>query len=89
MPSDVSPEELIARLETAVVAHDILRVKGFVHVPGKDMRMIIQGVGARIQNHFDRPWEADEPRMTRLVIIGLTGLDHAAITAALVSGPQA
>lgn len=87
VPSDVTPEDLIARLETAVADHDILRVKGFVHVPGKDMRMIVQGVGARIQSHFDRPWAADEPRGTRLVVIGLTGLDHAAITTALVSGP--
>ena len=86
VPSDVSPEQLISRLETAVVDHDILRVKGFVHVPGKDMRMIVQGVGARIQNHFDRPWEADEPRATRLVVIGLTGLDQSAITSALVTG---
>jgi cobalamin biosynthesis protein CobW len=87
VPSDVSPEDLLVRLETAVADHDILRVKGFVHVPDKDMRMIVQGVGARIQNHFDRPWQADEPRGTRLVVIGLTGLDHAAITTALVSGP--
>jgi cobalamin biosynthesis protein CobW len=87
VPSDVSPEDLVVRLETAVADHDILRVKGFVHVPGKDMRMIVQGVGARIQNHFDRPWVAEEPRETRLVVIGLAGLDHAAITTALVSGP--
>ncbi len=87
VPTGVSPEELIVRLETAVADHDILRVKGFVHVPGKDMRMIVQGVGARIQSHFDRPWAAAEPRETRLVVIGLTGLDRAAITSALVSGP--
>jgi len=89
VPSEVAPDELIARLDTAIAAHDILRVKGFVHVPGKDMRMIVQGVGARIQSHFDRPWEADEPRATRLVVIGLIGLDQAAITSALVSGTLA
>ena len=50
--------------------------------------MIVQGVGARIQNHFDRPWQPDEPRETRLVVIGLTGLDQTAITKALVSGAQ-
>ena len=48
--------------------------------------MIVQGVGARIQNHFDRPWMEDEPRATRLVVIGLTGLDQQSITSALVSG---
>jgi cobalamin biosynthesis protein CobW len=81
----VMPEELIRRIKAAVIDHDILRVKGFVHVPGKEMRMIVQGVGARIQNHYDRPWNADEPRETRLVVIGLTGLDQAAISAALKS----
>jgi cobalamin biosynthesis protein CobW len=36
-----------------------------------------------LQQHFDRPWYAGEPRETRLVVIGRKGLDRAAITAAL------
>lgn len=78
-----SPDALINRLQAAIAEHDILRVKGFVHVPGKNMRLIIQGVGARLQQHFDRPWEDGEPRETRLVVIGLSGLDKVAIAAAL------
>ena len=78
-----SPDALINRLQAAIAEHDILRVKGFVHVPGKNMRLIIQGVGARLQQHFDRPWEDGEPRETRLVVIGLSGLDKIAIAAAL------
>ena len=78
-----TPEALIDRLKTAIAAHNILRVKGFIHVPGKDMRMIVQGVGARLQQHYDRPWGDDEPRETRLVVIGLTGFDKTAIAAAL------
>ena len=78
-----SPDALVNRLQAAIAAHDILRVKGFVHVPGKNMRLIIQGVGARLQQHFDRPWEDGEPRETRLVVIGLSGLDKVAIAAAL------
>ncbi len=89
VPSDVSRDELITRLETAITAHNILRVKGFVHLPGKEMRMIVHGVGARIQSHFDRPWEAEEPRATRLVVIGLSGLDQAVITSTLVCGTSA
>ena len=58
-------------------------MKGFVHVPGKELRLIIQGVGARFQHYFDRPWKHGENRETRLVVIGLTGLDKAAIVAAL------
>ena len=77
------PAGLISRIGAAVAAHDILRVKGFACVAGKDMRLIVQGVGARVQHYFDRPWIADEPRSTRLVVIGLTGLDRAAIETAL------
>ena len=78
-----SPDALVNRLQAAIAGHDILRVKGFVHVPGKNMRLIIQGVGERLQQHFDRPWEDGEPRETRLVVIGLSGLDKVAIAAAL------
>ena len=78
-----SPDDLLNRLVSAISCHDILRVKGFVHVPGKDMRMILQGVGGRLQQYFDRPWEAGEVRETRLVVIGLSGLDKHAIANAL------
>ena len=72
-----------SRLAHAIRAHDILRVKGFVAVPGRDRRQIIQAVGDRVQHYFDRPWEPDEPRSTRLVVIGQKGIDRHAITAAL------
>src|SRR5258707_9643602 len=73
-----------ARLAAAIRAHDILRVKGFVDVPGRDRRQIVQAVGDRLQHYFDRPWEPGEVRATRLVVIGKKGLDCVAITAALV-----
>jgi len=71
------------RLAAVIRAHDILRVKGFVDVPGRDRRQIVQAVGDRLQHYFDRPWETGEARATRLVVIGKKGLDQAAITAAL------
>jgi len=71
------------RLAAAIRAHDILRVKGFVALPGRDRRQIVQAVGDRVQHYFDRPWVAGEARATRLVVIGKKGLDRAAITAAL------
>ena len=74
-----------ARLAAAIRTHDILRVKGFIDVPGRDRRQIVQAVGDRVQHYFDRPWEPAEPRATRLVVIGKKGLDRAAITAALGS----
>jgi cobalamin biosynthesis protein CobW len=71
------------RLAATIRAHDILRVKGFVDVPGRDRRQIVQAVGDRVQHYFDRLWEPGEARATRLVVIGKKGLDRAAITAAL------
>ena len=38
------------------------------------------------QHYYDRPWRAGEPRDGRLVVIGLKGLDRAAIAAALGAG---
>ena len=78
-----TPEALIARLAPVVAQHDILRVKGFVAVDGKDMRLLVQGVGERIQHYYDRDWRADEARQSRLVVIGETGLDAAAIAQAI------
>ena len=63
-------------LRRSVIAeHGILRIKGFAHVAGKDMRLLIQGVGDRIQHYFDRDWDEGEERRTRLVVIGESGLE--------------
>ena len=75
-----SPEVLIARLEKAIAAEDILRVKGFLTVKGKDMRLVLQGVGSRLQHYYDREWAADEARISKLVIIGEHDMDQAAST---------
>lgn len=73
----------LVRLRAAIALHDVLRVKGFVDLPGRDRRQVVQAVGDRLQQHFDRPWRAGEKRETRLVFIGRRGLDRSAITAAL------
>jgi cobalamin biosynthesis protein CobW len=78
-----TPEELLERLKPAIAAHDILRVKGFLDVVGRDMRLVLQGVGGRLQHYYDRAWGSDENRRGRLVVIGLKGLDRAAIEAAV------
>lgn len=67
------------RIRAATVAHDILRIKGFVNVPGKPMRHVIQAVGPRIERYFDRPWQTSEARRSELVVIGLAGMDRSAI----------
>lgn len=74
---------LLARIETAMRDHDILRLKGFAAVDGRDTRLLIQAVGPRVESYFDRAWKSDERRSSRLVVIGEAGLDRAAITSAL------
>jgi cobalamin biosynthesis protein CobW len=78
-----SPDELEETLRALTVSHDILRIKGFLNVTGKDMRHVVQGVGPRFQRYFDRPWRDDEARRSELVIIGETGMDVAAIRSVL------
>jgi cobalamin biosynthesis protein CobW len=64
------PKALTAKLKQLVQDQEIYRIKGFVAVPNKPMRMVVQGVGDRLEHFFDRPWQATEPRQTRLVLIG-------------------
>ncbi len=71
----------IVSLKQVIADHDVLRLKGFVDVPGKPMRLVVQAVGSRIDSYFDRAWEAGEKRETRLVVIGLHGLDETLIAA--------
>jgi cobalamin biosynthesis protein CobW len=77
------PQALTTRLRDAITRHDVLRVKGFVEVPGKAMRLAVQGVGPRIEHYYDRAWAAGETRGSALVVIGRKGLDRARIEASL------
>ncbi|MCH7710396.1 MAG: cobalamin biosynthesis protein CobW [Proteobacteria bacterium] len=74
---------LMTRLKALAKDHDILRLKGFVEISGRDMRHVIQGVGARLQGYYDRPWRVGEARKSVLVIIGRKGIDRARIETAL------
>ena len=85
IPETASPDALVDRLREATAAHDILRMKGFVPVAGKPMRLAIQGVGGRFRQHFDRPWPEAAERRGAVVVIGRSGLDRAAI-ASLIGG---
>jgi cobalamin biosynthesis protein CobW len=63
-----NPEKL--QLQTLVQEQQIYRIKGFVAVPNKPMRLVMQGVGTRFDQFYDRLWEPEELRQTRLVFIG-------------------
>jgi cobalamin biosynthesis protein CobW len=79
-----NPAALAARVAALSEQFDVLRVKGFAAVAGKPLRLLVQAVGARVTHHYDRPWGASQARQGRLVVIGLKGIDRAAITRALV-----
>ena len=64
------PKGLVQRLQALVQEQDIYRIKGFVVVPNKAMRLVLQGVGQRFDTFYDRPWHTIEPRRTCLVFIG-------------------
>jgi cobalamin biosynthesis protein CobW len=79
-----NPEQLRQRLEVLVQQQEIYRVKGFVAVPQKPMRLVMQGVGSRFEQFYDRPWKPAELQQTRLVFIG-RALDAAQIEAELLA----
>jgi cobalamin biosynthesis protein CobW len=83
IPAASDPEQLIARLASCSAEHNILRMKGFVEIAGKPMRLLVQGVGGRFRQQFDQAWRSGEDRRSRLVVIGMNGVDRKAITAAL------
>lgn len=64
------PDQLQRQLEALVQEQEIYRIKGFVAVPNKPMRLVLQGVGKRFERFYDRPWQPDETPETRLVFIG-------------------
>jgi cobalamin biosynthesis protein CobW len=85
LPETDAPDALVARLQSVAARHDILRMKGFASVRGRPMRLAIQGVGARFSQSYDRAWTESETRQGHLVVIGQTGLDRAAIAAAIAA----
>jgi cobalamin biosynthesis protein CobW len=84
LPEITDPAALASRVAAVAGTHDVFRVKGFVPVAGKPMRLLVQAVGARVTHQYDRPWNASETRKGHLVVIGLKGLDRAAVTRTLL-----
>lgn len=83
-PGAVSdPDGFAARIPAIAARYGALRIKGFLDVPGRALRHAVQAVGPRVAGYYDRPWREGELRRSRLVVIGLKGLDRAAIAAAL------
>jgi cobalamin biosynthesis protein CobW len=66
----VNADTLIKQLKTLIKQHEIYRIKGFVNVENKPMRMVLQGVGDRFDYFYDRLWKPEEKRETKLILIG-------------------
>ncbi|WP_192964161.1 cobalamin biosynthesis protein CobW [Phycobacter azelaicus] len=62
------PQDLQDRIIKMARSRKILRVKGYVAVEGKPMRMLVQAVGERLRAQYDQPW-GTQPRKTQLVVI--------------------
>ena len=85
LPEQADPEALVKRIEAMATAQNILRVKGYVAVKDKPMRLLVQAVGARVRTQYDRPWRPDEARASRLVVIAEhDDINTEAITGALI-----
>ena len=70
-----SPENFDTQLRLVIQNHNILRMKGFIALKDKSMRLAVQVVGNRVERYFDRAWKAGEARYSRLVIIGFADMD--------------
>ena len=79
VPPLTDPDAFVSRLAAMAERHGVLRTKGFLAVAGKPMRLLVQGVGSRFRQSFDRPWRPGEERRGRLVVIGEKGIDRDAI----------
>ena len=67
---EVDSDRLVDIVGELVAGNTIFRIKGFLAIPGKPMRQVLQGVGERFERYFDRPWNAGEARQSKLVLIG-------------------
>ena len=83
LPEVTDPNLLSEAIRRLAREQHILRVKGYVAVVGKPMRMLVQAVGERVRSQFDRAW-GDAPRTSQLVVIAeRQHIDQAAIRATL------
>lgn len=86
LPEIADPARLVAAIERLAREQNILRVKGHVAVAGKPMRLLVQAVGERVRQQFDRPWGNDARRTALVVIAEHDDVNEAAIRAVLMEG---
>jgi cobalamin biosynthesis protein CobW len=79
IPALSTPSILAERATRAAAEHNVLRVKGYAHIEGKPLRLLVQGVGGRIETRFERPWEPGRRPRGALAVIGLKGFDQESV----------
>jgi cobalamin biosynthesis protein CobW len=79
LPDVTDADHLAGRISAAAESENVLRMKGFIEVQGKPMRLLVQAVGPRVNHYYDRAWTSADDRRSRLVVIGLRGLDRAKV----------
>lgn len=77
------PADIIARAQQAAEIQGVLRIKGYVAVKDKPLRLLLQGVGNRFDHRYDRAWPANESRKGQVVVIGVHGMNKSDIEHAL------
>ncbi|WP_417809007.1 cobalamin biosynthesis protein CobW [Thioclava sp.] len=89
LPEITDLDQFVSAVQRLARDQNILRVKGHVAVQGKPMRLLVQGVGARVRHQFDRPWGTDPRRSALVVIAEHDDVDPEAIRAALLASVPA
>jgi len=83
LPEIADVEALKQAIRGLAREQHVLRVKGYVAVKDKPMRLLVQAVGERVNAQFDRPFGADAPVSRLVVIAEHDHIDEAAIRGAL------
>lgn len=64
-----SAEQIIKKIETLTKKHEILRIKGYIAIKNKPMRYLIQAVGSRVRGQYDKMWNLDDKKISKLIFI--------------------
>jgi G3E family GTPase len=71
-PGSVDIEAISRFVDQLIAQHanDLLRYKGILSIQGEPRRLVFQGVHRIAGFDYGRPWEANESRESRIVLIG-------------------
>ena len=85
IPEIEDVDTLVDAITRLAREQSILRVKGYVAVANKPMRLLVQAVGERVRHQYDRPWGTDSRHSQLIVIAEHDHINEAAIRQVLAS----